>query len=39
MCARIVETMGGAIRAENADSGGAVFRIILPALPAGAKAT
>jgi two-component system, NtrC family, sensor kinase len=39
LCARIIEGMGGTIAADNAADGGAVFRIILPALPAEAIAT
>jgi two-component system, NtrC family, sensor kinase len=34
VCARLVDGMGGAIHAGNADGGGAVFRVILPALQA-----
>jgi two-component system, NtrC family, sensor kinase len=34
VCARIIDDMGGSIRAENAPDGGAVFHIILPALAA-----
>jgi two-component system, NtrC family, sensor kinase len=37
LCARIVEAMGGTIHAGNAAAGGAVFRVILPALAAEAK--
>jgi signal transduction histidine kinase len=32
VCARIIEVMGGTIRAENVPGGGASFRIVLPAL-------
>ena len=32
VCSRIVEVMGGTIQAENAVGGGAVFRVVLPAL-------
>lgn len=39
VCARLVELMGGAIYAGNGDSGGAVFRVLLPALPAETVAT
>ena len=34
VCARLVEGMGGAIHADNQESGGAVFRVLLPAIPA-----
>jgi two-component system, NtrC family, sensor kinase len=34
VCARLVEGMGGVIRAGNATGGGAVFRVILPAMAA-----
>jgi two-component system, NtrC family, sensor kinase len=34
LCARLIEGMGGAIHAGNADDGGAAFRIILPAAAA-----
>jgi two-component system, NtrC family, sensor kinase len=34
LCARLVEGMGGSIRAGNAEDGGAMFRVILPAAPA-----
>jgi two-component system, NtrC family, sensor kinase len=34
VCARLIEGMGGAIRAGNNENGGAVFHVILPALPA-----
>lgn len=34
VCARIIEGMGGAIRADNNEDGGAVFRLLLPAIPA-----
>jgi two-component system, NtrC family, sensor kinase len=32
VCARIIEVMGGTIEAENAVGGGAVFRVVLPAI-------
>ena len=34
VCARLIEGMGGAIHADNNESGGAVFRVLLPAIPA-----
>lgn len=34
VCARVIEAMGGTIHADNTDAGGAVFRLILPALHA-----
>jgi two-component system, NtrC family, sensor kinase len=34
VCARLIEGMGGLIRAGNATGGGAVFRVILPAMAA-----
>lgn len=39
LCARLIEGMGGAIHAGNADDGGAAFRIILPAVAAEVVAT
>jgi len=39
VCARVIEAMGGTIHADNADQGGAVFRLILPALEAEVLAT
>jgi two-component system, NtrC family, sensor kinase len=39
LCARLVEGMGGTINADNADDGGAVFRVVLPAAPIEASAT
>lgn len=39
VCARLIEGMGGAIRAGNNENGGAVFHVILPALPAEVMAT
>jgi len=30
VCSRLIEGMGGAIRAESADGGGATFRIVMP---------
>jgi signal transduction histidine kinase len=34
VCARLVEGMGGVIHADNAPDGGAMFRVLLPALAA-----
>jgi two-component system NtrC family sensor kinase len=39
VCARVIEAMGGTIHADNADTGGAMFRLILPALEAQAVMT
>lgn len=35
VCSRLIEGMGGIIRADAADEGGATFRIVLPAEPIG----
>jgi C4-dicarboxylate-specific signal transduction histidine kinase len=32
VCARLIESMGGVIRAKNAEPSGAEFHVILPAL-------
>jgi two-component system, NtrC family, sensor kinase len=37
LCSRLIESMGGVIRARNAETGGAEFHIILPALHAEEK--
>jgi hypothetical protein len=37
VCARLVEGMGGVIHADNAAEGGAVFRVLLPAIMADAE--
>src|SRR5690606_11237290 len=34
VCARLIESMGGVIHAENAATGGAMFRVLLPAVAA-----
>jgi C4-dicarboxylate-specific signal transduction histidine kinase len=34
LCARLIEGMGGVIHADNAAEGGAVFRVLLPAITA-----
>jgi two-component system, NtrC family, sensor kinase len=39
LCARLIEGMGGTINADNADDGGAVFRVVLPAAPIEASAS
>ncbi|MEX0907450.1 MAG: ATP-binding protein [Gemmatimonadota bacterium] len=39
LCARLIEAMGGTIHARNGADGGAVFRVILPALPVEAHTT
>lgn len=39
LCSRFVEGMGGVIRAANARGGGALFMVVLPALPAEVSAT
>lgn len=39
VCARLVEGMGGVMRAGNANGGGAVFRVILPATASGVATT
>jgi C4-dicarboxylate-specific signal transduction histidine kinase len=37
VCSRLIEGMGGIIRADAQDEGGATFRIVLPAEPNGAN--
>jgi two-component system, NtrC family, sensor kinase len=39
LCARLTEGMHGVIRASNAPDGGAVFRVVLPAVAAGVEQT
>lgn len=39
LCARLVEGMGGVIRASNVTGGGAAFMVVLPALPREVTAT
>jgi two-component system, NtrC family, sensor kinase len=39
LCSRLIEGMHGVIRATNAPDGGAVFRVVLPAVAAGVEQT